>query len=81
MGLFDTVIFTCPHCRRPTERQTKAGPCDLKHYPLHHAPPSIQADVAALPKITCEQCGKHFRVTIQTMVQEVPWVPATDEDP
>lgn len=57
MGLYDSVWVTCPHCGKPAEFQSKAGPVlYLANYTLDNAPPAILLDISDAPEYH-QSCG------------------------
>lgn len=59
MGMFDTVVFTCPKCGDSVEEQTKIGECYLAKYDSNHVPPFISQHLEG--EITwCQGCGTQF---------------------
>ena len=45
MGMFDTVIATCPVCEEEVEFQSKAGDCLLRTYTENFVPVAIAEDL------------------------------------
>jgi hypothetical protein len=41
MGLFDTVIASCPYCGNAQELQSKGGPCDMSTFKAAEVPPNV----------------------------------------
>ena len=70
MGMFDTLLLTCPHCGKTTRHQSKADDCYMADYYLESAPLSIIADVAKNP-LTCDQCNRPFMLAIEFKVNVV----------
>jgi len=57
MGMFDTVTFTCSHCRKQMEVQNKSGPCELQTYPETAVPGEIAADITD-KVVVCDHCHR-----------------------
>ena len=63
MGMFDSVIGKCPHCKKEVELQSKAGPCLLGVYDPKKVPVSIAQDLNKNLKdynSTCHHCKEKF---------------------
>ncbi len=60
MGMFDTVIFTCPSCLGEIEEQSKAGDCILAEHNQDAVPVAIAAELNGT-RIVCPHCGKRMR--------------------
>ena len=45
MGMFDSVVTTCPNCGDEVEFQSKAGDCRLRIFDVHSVPPQIAYDI------------------------------------
>ena len=79
MGLYDTVMVTCPQCATVTDFQSKSGSCKLKTYTLDEAPDDVLLDINRHSPATCEKCGMRFGVKIvrcgrgQLIARAVAW--------
>ena len=62
MGMFDTVVFTCPNCEIPIERQTKAGICELNMYSSLAVPITV-AESLEDTDVECPNCEEVWTVT------------------
>ena len=61
MGMFDTGIITCPHCKEITSGQTKSFACIMEYYNLDEPiDPYYVAHFSG--EWTCEHCEKKFTV-------------------
>lgn len=56
MGTFDRVWVPCPNCGKPTEFQSKSGPCTLADYTTDDCPPDVLKGLDG--SATCEACGE-----------------------
>lgn len=63
MGLYDSIIYQCPKCRREVVAQTKSGACLLRYFKLLDAPEDVLDDVNRHAPYTCE-CGVVLSVHI-----------------
>lgn len=61
MGMFDSIIFSCPNCGKELEAQSKAGECTLERFSHKDAPTVIAAD--CLGDLLVCKCGKRYEVT------------------
>lgn len=64
MGMFDTLVMTCPHCKETTTEQSKSGPCSLSNYCPEDAPASILEDLSE-STLFCEKCSEPFHLKVQ----------------
>ncbi len=55
MGMFDSVIVTCPNCYAEVEFQSKGGKCDLERHSSGLVPIEIAVDLYGSSE-TCGQC-------------------------
>ena len=69
MGMFDSVIATCPKCGKDVEFQSKAGECALRTYSATSVPPEIAKDVAGDAQACV--CGYVLRLTPARPVERV----------
>ena len=64
MGMFNSVIYTCPKCKCKIENQTKSGSCELETYPHYAVPP---AELEGLDTIMiCDECGAKLDLIYET---------------
>ncbi len=63
MGMFDYVIFKCPHCGTLHEDQSKSGDCTLSCYTLQNLPESIARDFVG-STIHCQACLNQFTLEV-----------------
>ena len=61
MGMFDSVMVTCPHCKKKTEVQSKAGRCDLEQYDETDVPVIVAVSLVDYLE-GCGHCQKQFYV-------------------
>lgn len=62
MGMFDTVRFKCPNCKkREIEVQSKAGDCLLADYCQEKVPQDIAKDIEG-EESYCQICHTTWRV-------------------
>ena len=57
MGMFDSVMVTCPKCRNKMEFQSKALDCLMEVYTLETAPAEILLDIMNSPHFHVK-CGQ-----------------------
>ena len=71
MGLYDTIIFTCPACGKKIQVQSKSGLCLMRSYPATAVPLDIAAAANRHPTVC--QCGKAwFAVVTEVSMKLVP---------
>lgn len=63
MGMFDSVMVTCPNCYEDSEFQSKSGDCFLEVYTLEDCPEDVLSDVNRHSPHKCS-CGINFEVSI-----------------
>lgn len=56
MGMFDSVLLSCPKCHNAVEFQSKAGKCTLHTYTSNQVPIEIAIDINGDTTV-CENCG------------------------
>jgi transcription elongation factor Elf1 len=61
MGMFDTVIFTCPACGGQVEVQSKAGECVLARIDPAFVPIAIAANIDGDVE-SCDSCNESYTV-------------------
>lgn len=59
MGMYDSVIFSCPNCGNKIEFQSKAGVCELEHYSPDRIPCKVAADILHDVEY-CSKCSQPF---------------------
>ena len=64
MGMFDTVLFSCPKCKQTIEEQSKAGECTLRDYSSGSVPAVIAADIKN-NYVYCKQCRVSFIIDVK----------------
>lgn len=66
MGMFDTVLVTCPKCGSREHFQTKSGKCVLGVWSLRKAPADaendVMADINRHSPHDCQKCGTYMYV-------------------
>lgn len=62
MGMYDSVIFTCPECGGDIEEQSKASYCTLSRYDSKEIPANIARDIEG--NIIVCGCGEEFVVEL-----------------
>jgi len=77
MGMFDSVVAPCPKCGEPVMFQSKAGPCELKEYPLDCVPPEVAANIHR-DEQRCT-CGALLRIMVAPPVRCVAMMVNTVE--
>lgn len=68
MGMFDTVLVSCPNCRHKEQFQTKSGECTLREIDLEECPVDMLLDINRHSPHTCEQCGTQFKVEFEITI-------------
>lgn len=64
MGMYDTVIVSCPKCGEKHEFQSKSGECLLEVYELENCPDDVFANVNRHSPCKCD-CGTLFQVDME----------------
>jgi len=72
MGMFDTVIVSCPNCGEETEFQSKSGDCMLRHYTLEDCPDDVLSNVNRHAPYDCH-CGVSFEVDVYKKIAVLVW--------
>lgn len=62
MGMFDSIMFTCPKCKEQIEEQSKAGECLLRVYEESAVPLDIAGDIVN-SELYCDNCKESFVIT------------------
>ena len=75
MGMFDTVVVTCPSCGTELEFQSKAGACQMSRYPADTIPSAVAADLDGCSQ-TCS-CGETVTLLLPVELHRVSMVVAT----
>lgn len=70
MGMYDSVMVECPHCKTLVEFQSKAGKCDMEKYPVHEVPPEIAVDIDGDSE-SCNNCGTHVVIRMPFKIASV----------
>jgi RNase P subunit RPR2 len=65
MGMYDSVMVSCPKCGKEHEFQSKSGDCLLEVYTLENCPDDVMANVNRHSPCKCD-CGTLFQVDIAT---------------
>lgn len=78
MGMFDTVVVTCPKCGNALEFQSKSGPCMLKRYKYTSVPAAIAESLAGKSD-TCS-CGQYIRLEFSGAPIRVSMSIVTDDE-
>ena len=63
MGMFDSVMVSCPKCGTENEIQSKGGDCTMTTYYAHDAPPMVLLDAIAdkdYGVVTCKECATKY---------------------
>lgn len=66
MGMFDSLMVTCPYCGKMVEFQSKAGDCICAEYSATNVPDEIAVDVKD-DVSCCEKCGRDVRLNVQVI--------------
>ena len=64
MGVYDSVVVTCPKCGMEHEFQSKSGRCTLSVYSLDECPEDVLANVNRHSPYECS-CGVLLEVDIE----------------
>ena len=83
MGMYDSVIGRCPHCRGVVELQSKAGPGLLNRYSVKRVPAVIAEDLRENRKdfnTTCPHCQGKFEFQCQPITRIRGKLVAVHED-
>lgn len=67
MGMYDSVLATCPHCGGVTEVQSKAGDCILSTFSTTDVPYEIAASVSNELQY-CDHCGEKFIMELKEVI-------------
>lgn len=70
MGMFDSVVATCPKCGCEIEFQSKAGTCNLNRFQLDEVPVEIASNINGELR-ECENCGEMYRIQIEPVIKTV----------
>lgn len=62
MGMYDSVIFPCPHCDGEVEAQSKAGECSLRRIEHWKVPKLIAEDIVGQEVRCLDGCKKDFQI-------------------
>ena len=65
MGMYDTVIVSCPKCGIKHEFQSKSGDCFLDVFTLENCPDDVLQNVNRHSPCDCD-CGVKFEVDVKT---------------
>lgn len=63
MGMFDTVLITCPTCSYEIDSQSKSDGCCLNTFTFEEAPANV---LAGIFRETCPRCGETVQVVCVT---------------
>ena len=63
MGMFDSVIVSCPKCKAEIEFQSKAGVCELKRYHQSNVPATVAESLNGGTK-TCPFCQCEVEIVV-----------------
>lgn len=74
MGMYDSIIFSCPNCKTIIEEQSKAGNCELNRYSPNEVPWDIANDVID-SEVWCHNCESTF--TIRPKIEYPKIIPLT----
>lgn len=69
MGLFDSVLFTCPKCEGKVEFQSKAGDCHMATFHPSHVPVRVAMDING--KVEMCQCGTYLTARVPYPISSV----------
>jgi len=61
MGMFDTVRYDCPHCKKEIQEQFKCGDCILDCFTLDEIDPKL-FDMFTNELDICYHCDKFFSI-------------------
>lgn len=70
MGLYKTVLITCPECHDVTEAQSKAGPEGSDIYEIEDAPLDILIDLQH-QVIKCHTCQHYMKIQLVREVRVI----------
>jgi hypothetical protein len=70
MGVFDSVLVSCPKCSTLNVVQSKSGPCRLDYYHLDEAPVEVLADINRHP-VSCIDCGTPYHVEVMVTTKVI----------
>jgi len=82
MGMFDEVVFTCPHCSGQITVQSKAGPRLLRTYVADDVPTAIAVDLSG-QRLHCDRCSGRWFIRVKvahTVPCDLIQPPQTDEE-
>ena len=66
MGVYDSVMVSCPRCGQENEFQSKYGRCRLYVFKLKDAPDDVMKDVNRHAPCECGKCGCFYQVDVAT---------------
>ena len=70
VGMYDTGIVTCPHCKEIVEKQTKSFACMMQCFNLDEPiSPYLVAHFAG--KWTCDHCNKVFYIQSPLPIEDI----------
>jgi RNase P subunit RPR2 len=64
MGMYDSIIVTCPNCGQEHEFQSKSGDCLLSVYNLDNCPNNVLSNVNRHSPVKCD-CGVFLEIDIE----------------
>jgi hypothetical protein len=64
MGMFDSIIVSCPKCGQEHEFQSKGGDCLLDVYNLDNSPDDVLSNANRHSPVKCD-CGVLLEIDIE----------------
>lgn len=65
MGMFDTILASCPICGEENEFQSKGGDCFLENYNLEDCPDDVLSDANRHRDYNKCECGALLVIDIE----------------
>jgi hypothetical protein len=62
MGVYDSILLSCPKCGELYAAQSKSGDCLLRIYNFEDTPDDVMANVNRHAPFVCFKCGAKFKV-------------------
>ena len=70
MGMFDSILVKCPHCKNELEFQSKSGACMLSYFEEKKIP-LIVAIGSNEDIVKCKKCKKNIQILFKLPSMEV----------
>lgn len=61
MGMYDSFITKCPHCKHRLEYQSKSGECMLSNYDVSNLPCGVAIGING-DIVLCQFCDKNIKL-------------------